>query len=64
MPGDSERSRGTHSASTESEKKSGAGGDLQMSPELMRDLARQTAEILVERIERLPGGDAWEGDFR
>ncbi len=64
MQGDSERSRETHSAPTESEKKSGAGGDLQMPPELMRDLARQAAEILVERIERLPGDDAWEGDFR
>ena len=64
MPGDSEKSGETHSASTESEKKSGAGSDLQMAPKLMRDLARQAAEILVERIERLPGDDAWEGDFR
>ena len=38
--------------------------DLQMAPALMRDLARQAAEFLVERIERLPGADAWEGDFR
>ena len=30
----------------------------------MLDLARKAAEILVERIERLPGEDAWEGDFR
>ena len=64
MPGDSEKSRETHSAATESEKKSGAGSDLQMAPELMLDLARQAAEILVERIKSLPGDDAWEGDFR
>ena len=38
--------------------------DLQMAPALMRDLARQAAEFLVERIESLPGADAWEGDFR
>ena len=64
MAGDSKRSKETPSALTESEKESGAGGDLQMSPELMRDLARKAAEILVERNERLPGEDAWEGDFR
>ena len=42
MPGDSERSRGTHSALTEIEKKSGAGGDLQMSPrkDRLRNLSR------------------------
>ena len=37
---------------------------LQMAPELMIDLARQAAELVVERIESLPGGDAWDGDFR
>ena len=37
---------------------------LQMAPELMLDLARQAAELVVERIESLPGGDAWDGDFR
>ena len=61
---DSKSSRETPSALTESEKELGARGDLQMSPELMRDLARKAAEILVERNERLPGEDAWEGDFR
>ena len=64
MPEDSGRNRKIPSALTESEKESGAGSDLQMAPELMLDLARKAAEILVERIERLPGKDAWEGDFR
>ena len=54
MAGDSKRS----------EKESGASTALQMTPELMLDLARKAAEILVERTERLPGEDAWEGDFR
>ena len=64
MPGDSERGRGTPSAPAESEKKSGAGDALQMTPEQMLDLAHKAAEILVERTERLPRDDAWEGDFR
>ena len=38
--------------------------DLSMSPEQMLALARQTAELLVQRIENLPGEGAWEGDFR
>ena len=38
--------------------------ELQMAPELMLDLARQTAELLVERIERLPEQGAWDGDFQ
>ena len=54
MAGDSKRS----------EKESEASTALQMAPELMLDLARKAAEILVERNERLPGEDAWEGDFR
>ncbi len=37
---------------------------LQMAPELMLDLARRAAELVVERIEGLPGGDAWDGEFR
>ncbi len=41
-----------------------ARGDLQMAPELMLDLARRAAELVVERIESLPGENAWEGDFR
>ena len=38
--------------------------ELQMAPELMLELARQTAELLVERIERLPEEGAWDGDFQ
>ncbi len=37
---------------------------LSMAPELMLDLARKAAEILVERIEGLPKESAWEGDFQ
>ena len=37
---------------------------LRMAPELMLDLARRAAEILVERIEGLPKESAWEGDFQ
>ncbi len=47
-----------------SEGKSEVRSDLQMAPEQMLALARKAAELLVERIERLPGRDAWEGDFR
>ena len=35
-----------------------------MSPEQMLELARQTAELVVQRIESLPGEGAWEGEFR
>ena len=37
---------------------------LRMAPETMLDLARRAAEILVERIDGLPGQEAWDGDFR
>ena len=37
---------------------------LHMTPETMRELARQVTEILVDRIEHLPEGRAWEGDFK
>ena len=41
------------------------GGDnLRMAPEVMLDLARRAAELLVERIENLPGEGAWDGDFQ
>ena len=43
---------------------SGVDGDLSMSPEQMLELARQTAELVVRRIENLPGEGAWEGEFR
>lgn len=42
----------------------GVKGDLSMSPEQMLELARQTAELVVQRIENLPGEGAWEGEFR
>ena len=35
-----------------------------MSPEQMLALARQTAELVVQRIENLPGESAWDGEFR
>ena len=38
--------------------------ELQMAPELMLELARRTAELLVERVERLPEEGAWDGDFQ
>ena len=49
---------------SDASNESGGTDGLQMAPELMRDLARKAAEFLVERIEHLPEGDAWEGDFR
>ncbi len=42
----------------------GGRGDLGMAPELMLDLARQAAELLVSRIEGLPEEGAWDGDFQ
>ena len=39
-------------------------GDLRMAPDLMLDLARKAAELLVARIENLPGEGAWDGEFR
>ncbi len=42
----------------------GVDGDLSMSPEQMLELARQAAELVVQRIENLPGEGAWEGEFR
>ena len=38
--------------------------DLQMTPELMLDLARKTAELVVEWSEGLSEKDAWEGEFK
>ena len=37
---------------------------LQMTPELMLDLARKAAELVVEWSEGLPEKDAWEGEFK
>ena len=35
-----------------------------MPPEQMLDLAHKVAELVVRRIEKLPGENAWEGEFR
>ena len=39
-------------------------GDLGMSREQMLDLGQKALELVVERIESLPGENAWEGEFR
>ncbi len=39
-------------------------GDLQMMPEAMLELARRTAELVVERTGKLPEENAWDGEFR
>ena len=68
--GRSEGKREPPDASTQSAKEpsSVANGEvhdgLQMAPELMLDLARKAAELLVERIEHLPGENAWDGEFK
>ena len=41
-----------------------ATGDLRMSREQMLDLGQRALELLVGRIESLPGENAWEGEFR
>ncbi len=42
----------------------GESNGLRMSSEAMLDLAHRAAELVVERIERLPGEHAWDGEFR
>ena len=37
---------------------------LEVAPEEMRKLAHKVADLLVERSENLPKGNAWDGDFR
>ena len=37
---------------------------LQMDPGTMLDLARKAAELVVARIDGLPGENAWDGEFR
>ena len=58
----------TPSASPENESSGAVGGQthdgLRMAPDLMLDLARKAAELLVDRIEGLPKESAWEGDFQ
>ena len=41
-----------------------ASNGLQMAPELMLELARKAAELVVARIETLSGENAWDGEFR
>ena len=38
--------------------------DLQMTAKTMLDLARRTAELVVERTGKLPEENAWDGEFR
>ena len=38
--------------------------DLGMAPELMLELARRAAELVVARIRDLPGKNAWDGEFK
>jgi len=47
-----------------SQEESGSCSDLEMAPELMIELARKAAELVVERTRGLPGDDAWEGEFK
>ena len=37
---------------------------LQMTPEMMRELAHHVVELLIERNVNLPNERAWEGDFK
>ena len=39
-------------------------GDLGMSREQMLDLGQKALELVVERIQSLPGENAWDGEFR
>ena len=61
-------SRGSASLHDDGKPEVGSGarvaGDLQMSREQMLDLGQKALELLVERIESLPGENAWEGEFR
>ena len=41
-----------------------AAADLRMSRGQMLDLGQKALELVVERIESLPGENAWEGEFR
>ncbi|MCY4427547.1 MAG: pyridoxal-dependent decarboxylase, partial [Halieaceae bacterium] len=62
-----EKTRPEHTSTQNGENPNiGSEGDngLQMAPEQMLDLARQAAELLVERIQSLPEGDSWDGDFQ
>ncbi len=47
----------------ENEAGSGECPDLRTPPEMMLDLARRAAELLVARTENLPEEGAWDGEF-
>ena len=68
MPGDSNENGRTARTSRLNERSMGtryeARNGLQMPPEVMRELAHKTTELVVERIENLFDESAWEGDFR
>ena len=42
----------------------GPTSELQMSHEQMLELGRQALDLVVNRIENLPAGEAWDGEFR
>ena len=48
----------------EGEADAQVAGDLRMSRAHMLDLGQKALELVVERIESLPGENAWEGEFR
>ena len=62
--------RGEGNASPPDDREAKAGsdaqeaGDLRMSRAQMLDLGRRALELVVERMESLPGENAWEGEFR
>ena len=62
--------RGEGSESSPDDRAAEAGsdaqeaGDLRMSRAQMLDLGQKALELVVERMESLPGENAWEGEFR
>ena len=62
--------RGEGSESSPDDRAAEAGsdaqeaGDLRMSRAQMLDLEQKALELVVERMESLPGENAWEGEFR
>lgn len=59
-----ENSRSTEPSGKLSTPACAEADGLRMPREAMLDLARRAAELLVERIEQLPGEHAWDGEFR
>ena len=68
MSDDSKENGRTSPGSTQNDRSMGtryeARDGLQMPPEVMRELAHKTTELIVERMENLSNESAWEGDFR